>query len=166
MNKRHGRYNWSKGALLNICIGQGETLVTPIQVLNYLNLISTRGKAARPHFVMLDEIKLNKEPGLKPETWDRIINDMRLVITDENGTGKSAQPNIKGVHVYGKTGTAENAHGESHAWFIGWAEHKNQKISAVVLLENAGSGGKVAAPLAENIFYKIFSSKNLAVNDN
>ena len=49
---------------------------------------------------------------------------------------------------------------------VGLNIKKSEDISAVVLLENAGSGGKVAAPLAENIFYKIFSSKNLAINDN
>ena len=161
MNKRHGRYNWSKGALLNICIGQGEVLVTPIQVLNYLNLLATRGNAYRPHLVMVDELPVNEIPTLKDETWDRIISDMRLIITDENGTGKNAEPDIPGMLVYGKTGTAENAHGESHAWFIGWAEYADQKYSVVILLENAGSGGKVAAPIAKMIFNEIYKSDKL-----
>jgi len=161
MNKRHGRYNWSKGALLNICIGQGEVLVTPIQVLNYLNLLATRGNAYRPHLVMVDELPVNEIPTLKGETWDRIISDMRLIITDENGTGKNAEPDIPSMLVYGKTGTAENAHGESHAWFIGWAEYADQKYSVVILLENAGSGGKVAAPIAKMIFNEIYKSDKL-----
>ena len=161
MNEKHGRYNWSKGALLNICIGQGEVLVTPIQVLNYLNLLATRGNAYRPHLVMIDEPPVNEIPTLKDETWDRIISDMRLVITDENGTGKNAEPDIPGMLVYGKTGTAENAHGESHAWFIGWAEYADQKYSVVILLENAGSGGKVAAPIAKMIFNEIYKSDKL-----
>jgi len=161
MNKKHGRYNWSKGALLNICIGQGEVLVTPIQVLNYLNLLATRGNAYRPHLVMVDELPVNEIPTLKDETWDRIISDMRLIITDENGTGKNAEPDIPGMLVYGKTGTAENAHGESHAWFIGWAEYADQKYSVVILLENAGSGGKVAAPIAKMIFNEIYKSDKL-----
>ena len=161
MNEKHGRYNWSKGALLNICIGQGEVLVTPIQVLNYLNLLATRGNAYRPHLVMVDEPPVNEIPTLKDETWDRIISDMRLIITDENGTGKNAEPDIPGMLVYGKTGTAENAHGESHAWFIGWAEYADQKYSVVILLENAGSGGKVAAPIAKMIFNEIYKSDKL-----
>ncbi|MBH09429.1 MAG: penicillin-binding protein 2 [Candidatus Marinimicrobia bacterium] len=160
MNKRHGRYNWSKGALLNICIGQGEILVTPIQVLNYLNLLATKGLAFRPHLVMVDEPASNDIPEIKDETWDRIISDMRLTIIDENGTGKKAQPDILGMDVYGKTGTAENAHGESHAWFIGWAEYYYKKYSLVILLENAGSGGKVAAPIAKTIFKEIARSAN------
>ena len=161
MNKRHGRYNWSKGALLNICIGQGEVLVTPIQILNYLNLLATRGNAYRPHLVMVDEPPGNEIPAIKDETWDRIISDMRLIITDENGTGKNAEPDIPGMFVYGKTGTAENAHGESHAWFIGWAEYADQKYSVVILLENSGSGGKIAAPIAKTIFKEIYKSDKL-----
>ena len=164
MNKRHGRYNWSKGALLNIGIGQGEILVTPIQVLNYLNLIATKGLAYRPHIVMVDEPPTNKIPELSDETWDRIISDMRLVIVDENGTGKNAEPNIPDMTVYGKTGTAENAHGESHAWFVGWAEYLNEKYSIVILLENAGSGGKVAAPIFKEILIEIEKSDNLVYN--
>jgi penicillin-binding protein 2 len=161
MNKRHGRYNWSKGALLNICIGQGEVLVTPIQILNYLNLLATRGNAYRPHLVMIDELPGNEIPALKDETWARIISDMRLIITDENGTGKNAEPDIPGMFVYGKTGTAENAHGESHAWFIGWADYADQKYSVVILLENSGSGGKIAAPIAKTIFKEIYKSDKL-----
>ena len=88
---------------------------------------------------------------------------MRLIITDENGTGKNAEPDIPGMLVYGKTGTAENAHGESHAWFIGWAEYADQKYSLVILLENAGSGGKIAAPIAKKIFKELVKSKSLVL---
>ena len=129
--------------------------------MNYLNLLATRGNAYRPHLVMIDEPPANEIPTLKDETWDRLISDMRLVITDENGTGKNAEPDIPGMLVYGKTGTAENAHGESHAWFIGWAEYADQKYSVVILLENAGSGGKVAAPIAKMIFNEIYKSDKL-----
>ena len=160
MNKKHGRYNWSKGALLNICIGQGEILSTPMQVLNFTNLIATRGHALRPHFVMKDNQNENFKPNLRNDTWDQIINDMALVIYDENGTGKNAALNIPGISVFGKTGTAENNHGDSHAWFIGWVENGQEKYSVVVLMENAGSGGKIAAPIAKEIFDALLSIEN------
>ena len=51
MNKRYGRFGWSKGSLLNFSIGQGEILVTPIQVFNYTNLLATKGNANSPHLV-------------------------------------------------------------------------------------------------------------------
>ena len=157
MNKRYGRYGWSKGALLNISIGQGELLVTPIQVFNYVNLLATRGIAQTPHFVRVDQLPENIHPNFESKIWNRIISDMRAVVVDEQGTGKSAQPNIPALKVFGKTGTAENAHGESHAWFIGWAEYYDKKYSIVVLVENGGSGGAIAAPIAYQVFSQIIN---------
>ena len=163
MNKRYGRYGWSKGALLNISIGQGELLVTPIQVFNYVNLLATRGIAQTPHFVRVDQLPENIHPKLESNIWDRIVSDMRAVIVDEKGTGKSAQPNVPGFKVFGKTGTAENSHGESHAWFLGWAEHYDKKYSIVVLVENGGSGGTIAAPIAHQVFSQIINYNDVAI---
>ena len=161
MNDRYGRSGWSSGALLNFCIGQGEILVTPMQVFNYVNLITTKGNAPNPHFVNIEKLIEDKKPILKIETWERIIFDMEQVIYNISGTGKNADPNIPGTKIYGKTGTAENSHGEDHAWFIGWIHIGSSDYSIVVLLENAGSGGVMAAPVAKEVFYEIALNKNL-----
>jgi len=155
MNKRYGRFGWSKGALLNFCIGQGEILVTPIQVFNYTNLLATKGNANSPHFVMSAMRESTTRPNLSFEDWDRIIFDMGQVIKNVKGTGKNADPLIENLNIFGKTGTAENPHGEDHAWFIGWMEFLGQKISIIVLLENSGSGGVAAAPVAKEVFIKV-----------
>jgi penicillin-binding protein 2 len=160
MNNRYGRYGWSRGALLNICIGQGELLVTPMQVLNYLNLLATHGKANVPHFVMVDKLPVNVHPTMVQENWDKITFGMREVIVNKKGTGRSANPNIPGLKIFGKTGTAENPHGDNHAWFIGWAEYQHEKYSVVVLMENSGSGGTVAAPLAKKVFVSIIENRD------
>ena len=160
MNKRYGRFGWSKGSLLNFCIGQGEILVTPIQVFNYTNLLATKGSANSPHLVSSIKKEPKSEISLAPQIWDRIIFDMGQVVSHAKGTGKNADPAIQGVEVYGKTGTAENPHGEDHAWFIGWAQYEERKFSIVVLLENSGSGGAVAAPVAKNVFDKIILGIN------
>ena len=162
MFKRYGRFGWSKGSLLNIAIGQGELLVTPIQVLNYVNLLATRGSSPVCHFVMANNLPQNVRPELDSSTWDRILFDMRTVITHDKGTGRKAQPAIKGMKIFGKTGTAENPHGDDHAWFIGWAEYLGEKYSLVLLLENGGSGGTVAAPIAKIIFSQFESGMDLA----
>ena len=162
MFNRYGRFGWSKGSLLNIAIGQGELLVTPIQVLNYVNLLATRGSSPVCHFVMAHNLPENVHPELPSNTWAQIISDMRSVITHDKGTGRKSQPEIKGMKIYGKTGTAENPHGDDHAWFIGWAEYLNEKYSLVILLENGGSGGSVAAPLAKRIFSQFEFGKNFA----
>jgi len=167
MNKRYGPSGWSKGALLNFCIGQGEILVTPIQVFNYTNLLATKGIASSPHLVLSTKTELRSNLNLSSHTWDRITFDMNQVIVNINGTGKNANPLVESVDVYGKTGTAENPHGEDHAWFIGWLDYEGQKVSIVVLLENAGSGGAVAAPLARKVFNNILidmkNSSNLSL---
>jgi Cell division protein FtsI/penicillin-binding protein 2 len=127
--KRYGKYGWSKGTLLNLAIGQGELLVTPIQVLNYINLISTKGKSPSCHFVMVDNLPRNSKPELKKEDWNQVFDGLRLAITSKKGTGRKSDPGIDGLTVYGKTGTAENPHGDNHAWFTGWAEYFGEKYS-------------------------------------
>ena len=158
MNERYGNFGWSKGAILNICIGQGEILVTPIQVFNFTNLLATKGLAQVPHLVMVDYLPKNVSPKLSLNIWNRISNDMENVVMHKNGTGKSAYPDIQGIKVFGKTGTAENPHGKDHAWFIGWIESENQMYSVVVLLENSGSGGTKAAPIAKKVFQSIYNN--------
>ena len=157
MNRRYGKSGWSKGSLLNYSIGQGELLVTPIQVFNYTNLLATKGNTYKPHFVKKTPLIQADTISISDDTWNQIIFDMGRVITDEKGTGKSATPSNPNAKVYGKTGTAENPHGEDHAWFIGWMEYNKESYSIVVLLENSGSGGAIAAPVAKNIFDNIIN---------
>ena len=163
MKDRYGKYGWSRGVLLNLSIGQGELLVTPLQVLNYTNLLSTRGLSPSCHFVFVNNLPLNVSPNFESEVWDSIHKGMRDAVKNKNGTGKKADPNIDGLELFGKTGTAENPHGDNHAWFIGWADYFGKKYSIVVLLENAGSGGGVAAPMARIIFDKLISSDDLVI---
>ena len=162
MSKRYGKYGWSRGVLLNLAIGQGELLVTPIQILNYINLLSTKGRSPNNHFVFVDNLPPNVKPELSSEIWNNIHTGLRSAIVSRNGTGKKSDPKLNDFLVYGKTGTAENPHGDNHAWFVGWADYNEEKYSIVILLENAGSGGTVAAPLAKKVFEKIIENSRFA----
>ena len=72
-----------------------------------------------------------------------------------NGTGTRAYSSH--YNVYGKTGSAEyNSEKDSHAWFIGCAQKGGKKIVVSVLVENGGSGGRVAAPIADEVFHAFF----------
>ena len=82
---------------------------------------------------------------------DFISNAMTGVVWDEHGTGRSSR--IRNFKAAGKTGTAQNPHGEDHAWFIGYAPADNPEISIAIVVENAGHGGAVAAPMSRE-FYK------------
>ena len=165
MNKLYGKWGWSKGALLNIAIGQGEILSTPIQMSNYVNLIATNGDTYPAHLVKSNINKLY-QPEADLENWKIIQNAMREVVVGPKGTGKLSDPKIPGLIIYGKTGTAENPHGDPHAWYITYGEKNGEMISIVVLIENGGSGGINATPISKNIYNFYFNSNksNFAKN--
>ena len=164
MNKLYGRYGWSTGAMLNISIGQGEILVTPIQMAAYVNILATKGVSNKLHLVETEINEDLKSISVNPKTWEIIHNSMREVVYGKKGTGKLSNPNIPGVVVSGKTGTAENPHGETHAWYIGFADYDSKDmISVVVLVENGGGGGSIASPIARKIFKKYNESINLNI---
>ena len=92
----------------------------------------------------------------RPEKWCSALEPSLAAIIDnymaqvvQRGTGTAAA--VKGIKVTGKTGTAENASGEDHAWFIGSAQLPNRKIAFAIIVENGGSGGRAAAPIARQI---------------
>ena len=89
-------------------------------------------------------------------SWLGIKVSIFNTVNSINGTGIAANPKINGLKVYGKTGTAQNPHGDDHAWFTGYAEKDEKMVSIVLLIENGGSGGKIAAPLAGDAFEYIF----------
>ena len=157
MNKLYGKWGWSKGALLNIAIGQGEILSTPVQMANYTNLIATNGDTYPLNLVRSKIDKLNR-PQVELKNWQIIQDAMRDVVIGEKGTGKLSDPKLPGLSIYGKTGTAENPHGEAHAWYITYGEKNNEMISIVVLIENGGSGGTYATPIARKIYNYYFNS--------
>ena len=166
MNKLYGRYGWSTGAMLNIAIGQGEILVTPIQMMAYINLLANKGNVKNLHLVTPNLVSINNNVSISDDTWKIIHNSMRKVIYDTKGTGKLSNPKINNVNVYGKTGTAENPHGETHAWYVGYANRGEATVSVVILVENGGSGGSVASPIARKIFKKYYSKNNPKIANN
>lgn len=145
------------GDLCQVGIGQGSLLITPLRMALMTSAFANKGIIMKPH--LLSEIRTFNGSTIKKysnEKWlevtskenSKIISDfMESVI--ENGTGRNAK--IPGLRVAGKTGTAENAQEISHAWFIGFAPAEDPELVVVVIVENGGSGGKIAAPIAKNI---------------
>ena len=156
MNRKYGKWGWSRGNLLNLALGQGDILVTPIQMVQFINQIATHGNAGRLHFVKKD----NEEKGIRPQysnnTWTKIEKYLLSTVSDNQGTGRAADPKIKGLIIGGKTGTAENPHGDPHAWFIGFGKKDNQILTTVILVENGGHGGEIAAPIARSAYSRYF----------
>ncbi len=161
-DKVYGKGRWGKGLMLNLAIGQGEILTTPLEMACFVCGVANRGWYFTPHCVdsIIDASGIKKVMGerielpIRPAILETIRESMRLVVEGPAGTGRLAR--IDGIESAGKTGTAQNPHGESHAWFVGFAPYDNPEIVVCVLVENGGSGGAVAAPIAKRLIEKHF----------
>ena len=114
-----------------------------------INLIATDGLAGKlnlvKNIVSVDTLAYSER------TWSFINNSMWHVVNGDKGTGENARSEF-GI-VRGKTGTAENPHGEPHSWFAGYVTLPNEeKLSLAIIIENGGKGSQVAAPMAKIIF--------------
>ncbi len=158
-DKIYGKNKWTKGYVVSLGIGQGEIGVTPLQMAVYVAALANGGTIYKPHAVrklfnpegtpkeIIIPIEGKRLP-IKKEVMDLVREGMFLVV---NGAGTATHVRIPGIHVAGKTGTAQNPHGKDHAWFIGFAPFENPKIALAVIVENAGFGGTFAAPIAKQL---------------
>mgnify|MGYP001364603130 FL=1 len=147
----YGRWGWSeRGVLLNLTLGQGDILVTPLQSLRYINHIASKGKTAKLKLNANKEIEYYENINFSEQTWQRVNDGLYDVVNTDSGSGWRAKQKSE-VKLFGKTSTAENPHGEPHAWFNGFFDHNGKTYSIVVLIENGGGGGAVASPIAGKI---------------
>ena len=164
--KNYGRWGWSeRGALLNLTLGQGDILITPVQALKFTNHIASRGETAQLRLNLSEEISYYDKIVYPEKIWNHIWDGMFDAVNADQGSGWRARLNGSDVKLFGKTSTAENPHGEPHAWFIGFFDVEDTTYSIVVMIENGGGGGAIASPIAGDIVsYYINSSKSLAEN--
>ena len=154
--KKYARHAaWFEGDTINYSIGQGYLLVTPIQVMDMMAVMANNGFLVRPYIVRrVGEVSMQvdkpKYLGLNPATIRVVREGLYEVVNAEDGTGKRAKPD--GVIAAGKTGTAENPQGRTHAWFAGFAPFTDPKICIVVFLEHGGKGGMEPAEIGRGIF--------------
>ena len=146
---------WYDGDTANLAIGQGYLQVTPIQALVMVAAVATNGQIYKPHLAdKIDGVKVAernaKTIDMRSENWQLVKQGLDQVVNTEKGTGRLAR--VAGLHIAGKTGTAQSGKGEDHAWFVGFAPVENPKIALVVFLEHGGHGGISAAKLAGSVF--------------
>jgi len=159
---KYGKGDWVKNLIINLAIGQGEILTTPLQLAVFLGGLAEDGKLYKPHLVkevitpdgrvIPTQPEVTRSLPFSPNTLNVLQQAMIGVVNDPHGTGVLAQ--IPDVMVAGKTGTAQNPHGEDHAWFVGYAPAYHPQIVVAVLIENIGHGGTFAAPVAKKIIEK------------
>jgi penicillin-binding protein 2 len=162
---------WPKGVLLNLGIGQGELLTTPLQLATMTAVVANGGHAVRPHVVQSvqghDDFKIPKplEPGLVTEAaiWDAVHDAMHKV-TLPGGTANASRT-VPGMNVAGKTGTAQNPHGKDHALFVCFAPMETPTLAMAIVAENCGHGSDWAAPVAGALLRQVFLPDSLGVSE-
>ena len=157
---------WFIGDTLNLSIGQGELLVTPLKMAQFGAAVASRGNVYRPYYV--DKIVSNQtgkteqvgktdilqKADLKPETYDLLFKALKYTV--DNGTARRVK--IKGLDVYGKTGTAQNPHGPDHGWFMAFAGRPGEEpsIAVAVFVEFGEGGSSAAGPIARSMLEAYF----------
>lgn len=160
-NKIYGPKGWTQGYLVSLGIGQGELGVSPLQMAEYCAILANSGTFYQPHFVKflknpnsgeLTPVSYKKRELEIDKDYFEIIRKGMYYVVNGSGTGRSIKTPY--VDIAGKTGTAQNPHGQDHSWFIAFAPYENPKIAVCVMVENAGFGATVAAPIAQRIILK------------
>ena len=151
----HG--SWNALTVISLSIGQGELGCTPLQMANFAAILANRGYYYTPHIVRhIDgrdsvDSRFYDRHYTKVESrhFDHIVKGMYDAVHADGGTGRRAY--VPGLDICGKTGTAQNPHGEDHSTFLCFAPMDNPRIAVSVYVENGGFGGTIAAPIASLI---------------
>lgn len=164
-DKYFGASRWNSLTIRSLSIGQGELLLTPLQLSNMVSLIANRGFYIAPHLVRSIQdidgaqrvLQFEKHVvNTSPENYEMIVEGMEQVV--ENGTAR-ASAKIDSLIICGKTGTIQNPHGEAHSAFVAFGPKINPKIAIAVYIENGVWGARYAAPIASLIIEKYLKGK-------
>ena len=158
---------WFPGNTVMMSIGQGYLLATPLQLAQLASAVANGGDIYRPHLLkritdasgaVLEEPapQVSRRLPCSADTLRAIRRGMTDAVNAPGGTGWRAR--VAGVDVAGKTGTAQNPHGEDHADFISYAPAEAPRLAVAVVVENGGEGGLTAAPIAKRL-YEVYFGK-------
>ncbi|MFW5822080.1 MAG: penicillin-binding protein 2 [Tangfeifania sp.] len=157
-NRYYGEGRWNAMTVRSLSIGQGELGVTPLQLANFSAILANRGHYYIPHVVkdieggeLASRLIEKREVPVAKEHFEPVIKGMQQVVEKTNASAFMKIPNVT---MAGKTGTAENPHGEDHSIFMAFAPVDNPQIAISVYVENAGYGAVWAAPIASLLVEK------------
>ncbi|MBI9033792.1 MAG: penicillin-binding protein 2 [Bacteroidales bacterium] len=158
-DRYYGKNRWRAMTVRSLSIGQGEILVTPVQLANLACIIANHGNYYSPHLVRSMEHNFidtslirNNITSIEPENFDMVIEGMNRVFEGDHGTARFHQ--IDGISMCGKTGTVQNPHGDDHSIFIAFAPKEDPKIAITVIVENSGFGSAWAVPITSLMIEK------------
>jgi len=163
-DKYFGHGQWKSSTIVSLSIGQGELLITPLQMANIMCIMANRGYYYVPHILrsvgekkqIVHDWSEKNFTLIEKKYFDIMVDGMEQVV--QAGTGRIAKYDDT-THICGKTGTAQNPHGENHSVFVAFAPKDHPKIAIAVVVENAGYGAEVAAPIASLLIEKYLTKK-------
>lgn len=158
-NKWYPNVRWASTYTISNAIGQGEVLTTPIQLANMTATVANKGFYFTPHIVKnikgkeIDEkFTTPKYSTIDEQYFEPVIEGLFDVF--ENPRGTASWSKVKGIEICGKTGTAENPHGQDHSIFIAFAPKDDPKIAIAVFVENGYWGSRWAGPISSLMIEK------------
>jgi penicillin-binding protein 2 len=165
-DEKYGKRGWSRGVLANLAIGQGEVLVTPLQGVTFFSAVANGGWTYQPHVMKgITDSEGNTIKKLKTKKIDLPVAEenlkfvreaMKDVVNTQKGTAYWSR--LDSIMVAGKTGTAQNPHGEDHSLFVGFAPFEDPEIVVFTVIENAGHGSSHAAPVTTKLIKRYLTS--------
>jgi penicillin-binding protein 2 len=170
-NRRYGPHGWTRGFIPSISIGQGEVLVTPVQMAAYVAAVADGRVWRTPHLVngIYDPdtrtlMKIQPPDSVpiaaSPTNIAMALEGMRRVVWGDQGTARAQRDEL--VPIGGKTGTAQNPHGDDHAWFIGFAPVEHPIVAVCALVEFGMHGSSAAAPIAKEVMKRYVLNEQAA----
>lgn len=158
-----GERKWGIGDLINLGIGQGAMGASPLQLAVAAATLANKGLRPQPHLVNrisyeqgVDDVfepRLTRLDWITDEMMEPVQEGLRRAVTEGSGRYYA---NLADVEVAGKTGTAQNPHGQNHGWFIAYAPYDDPEIAIAVLMQNAGYGSITAAPVTAMMMEQYF----------
>ncbi len=172
-NQGESKRHWYPGDNLGLAIGQSYLTVTPLQMVKLMAAVANGGELVTPHVVsrillgdeskqissesLLIPKKTARKLSISPATLEIVREGLMQVVESSRGTAHKTVA-MKQVAIAGKTGTAQTGiDNPSHAWFIGYVPAHQPRYAIVVLLEQGGSGGKNAGPVARKMIERLLN---------
>jgi len=145
-DKYYGEIGWRALTIRSLSIGQGEILVTPLQLANTVAAIANEGYYVTPHLRKIDSLSLKTYETEVANRYFPIVKEGMRRMIENTSSGRAYK--VPGVTMAGKTGTVQNPHGADHSLFIGFAPFDNPEIVIAAVVENSGFGATWAMPIA------------------
>lgn len=165
-DKRYGSLQWKFSNIYSLSIGEGEVSINMLKMANLAATIANRGYWITPHLLkgfgqngkgVDPQLRQIHKTGIDSQNYEAIIGGMQDAV--ERGTVGGGAGIVEGIAICGKTGTSQNKKGRDNSIFIAFAPRYNPKIAIAVMVQNAGFGGSVAAPIATLMIEKYLKRK-------